>query len=148
MARGGARAHSGQPPDPAALRRDRDQKDWVVLPAAGRKGPVPKWPLSKATARELELWKEEWRRPQAVEWLRLGLQITVALYVRSLVGAEKPKAPVNLRTLVKQLQEELGISPSGLARLRWKIEAIPAAATTGDAPPARAPLQVVTGGAA
>lgn len=148
MAKGGARARSGPPPDPTALRRDRDQGDWVSLPAAGRSGAAPKWPLSGGTARELDLWKGEWKRPQSVMWERLGLEIEVALYVRSLAGAEKPKAPVNLRTLVKQQQEALGLSLPGLARNRWRIEEIAAASASGAAPPARAPLKVVKGGAA
>jgi hypothetical protein len=51
MAKGGARARPGRP-DPQALRRDRDDGDWTTLPAEGRKGKPPKWPLTKATARE------------------------------------------------------------------------------------------------
>lgn len=47
MARGGARTISGPPPDPNALRRDRksDRDGWTTLPAEGRKGPTPPWPL-------------------------------------------------------------------------------------------------------
>lgn len=47
MARGGARVQSGPPPDPDALRRDRpeDKAGWTILPAAGRQGAAPKWPL-------------------------------------------------------------------------------------------------------
>jgi hypothetical protein len=67
------------------------------------------------------LWNREWKRPQAVEWERNGQEVEVALYVRSLVAAEKLDAPTNLRTLVKQQQEALGISLPGLARNRWRI---------------------------
>lgn len=47
MPRGGARVNSGPPPDPNALRRDRpkDKDGWTSLPANGRKGRMPKWPL-------------------------------------------------------------------------------------------------------
>lgn len=47
MPRGGARANSGPPPDPNALRRDRkeDKAGWTILPAEGRTGPLPEWPL-------------------------------------------------------------------------------------------------------
>jgi hypothetical protein len=45
----------------------------------------------------------------------------VALYVRRLAEAEKPDAPTNLGTLVKQLMEGLGISQDGLAKRRWRI---------------------------
>lgn len=145
MARGGARAISGPAPDPTALRRDRDHGDWVTLPAAGRSGAPPEWPLTRPLARERLLWAKEWTRPQAVMWEKLGLDVDVALYVRSLVGAEKAKAPVNLRTLVKQQREDLGLSLTGLARHRWKIEEV-AAAGTAAAAPQRARLKVVPGG--
>ena len=47
MPRGGARVNSGPPPDPDALRRDRkeDRAGWTILPAAGRQGDAPEWPL-------------------------------------------------------------------------------------------------------
>lgn len=47
MPRGGARANSGPPPDPNALRRDRadDKAGWTLLPAMGREGDTPEWPL-------------------------------------------------------------------------------------------------------
>ena len=173
MAKGGARARSGPAPDPNALRRDRDAGDWITLPVDGRDGPAPEWPLTGAAAhlavpigddeheaveaaaerwfaREMELWAREWRRPQAVVWERNGQELEVALYVRSLAAAERADAPVNLRTLVKQQQEALGISLPGMARNRWRIaHEVPAAA------PARAPgrsardrFKVVTGGGA
>lgn len=121
--RGGARANSGPAPDPNALRRDRksDQAGWTTLDAAGRKGKVPEFPLSKPTGREVELWGREWKRPQAVEWERNGQEIEVAMYVRAVVAAEQVDAPTNARTLVKQMQEALGLSLPGLLRLRWRI---------------------------
>lgn len=47
MPRGGARANSGPPPDPNALRRERpsDKETWRTLPAEGRQGDPPAWPL-------------------------------------------------------------------------------------------------------
>ena len=125
MASGGARARSGPAPDPNALRRDRDGDGWKTLPAKGRQGKAPKWPLSKPTTRETTLWRAEWKRPQAIEWDRNGQEIEVALYVRALVAAEKRDAPTNARTLVRQFQEGLGLSVPGLARNNWKIEEAP-----------------------
>lgn len=121
MPKGGARARSGPPPDPNALRRDRDGDDWVILPAAGRKGAPPKWPLAKASAREAELWKQHWALPQAVEWERNHHHIEVALYVRRLAEAEQPNTAVNLSTLVRQLTDALGISEPGMRANRWRI---------------------------
>lgn len=117
----GGHPHSGPPRDPNALRRERDAGQWTHLPASGRQGPAPEWPLSRPSARELAIWAEEWRRPQALMWERNGQHREVALYVRSLVEAEKRGAPVALRTLVRQQQEALGISLPGLLRNRWLI---------------------------
>lgn len=172
----GGNRNSGPAPDPNALRRDRDESDWVLLPASGRVGRAPKWPLLAATAhvgalqaeagddeallevvgavaekyhaRELELWAREWKRPQAVMWERNGQEVEVALYVRALAAAEFGSAPVTLRTLVRQHQEALGISLPGLARNRWRIESR-LVAVEGATPgaPARAGLKVVAGGA-
>ena len=135
--RGGARARSGPAPDPDALRRERDGDSWITLPVEGRKGNAPAWPLSAKSKRETTLWNREWKRPQAVEWERNGQEVEVALYVRSLVAAERLDAPTNLRTLVKQQQEALGISLPGLARNRWKIgEGAVAASSSRSAPAA------------
>lgn len=148
--RGGARARSGPPPDPNALRRDRrdDKGTWTTLPAEGREGAPPDWPLTDATEREADLWEKEWKRPQAVEWERNGQQLEVAMYVRTLVGAENPRSPTNLRQLLKQQQEALGLSLPGLLRNRWKIgeaeAATPKRRTTRSA---RSRLKVVDGGA-
>lgn len=121
MAKGGARAHSGPPPDPNALRRERDGDSWVPLDPAGRQGPAPAWPLEHQSERESELWAEEWKRPQAVMWEHNGQEVEVALYVRSVVAAEQVDAPTNARTLVRQQQEALGISVPGMLRNKWRI---------------------------
>lgn len=150
MASGGTRARSGPPPDPNALRRDRDADGWTTLPVAGRVGDPPPWPLSRVTHREGTLWAREWRRPQAVVWERNGMELEVALYVRSFAAAEKPKATVAARTLVRQQQEALGLSIPGLARNRWRIvDEQPVAPTRGATPggEARERFRVVTGGA-
>ena len=79
MSSGGARARSGPPPDPNALRRDRpsDRDGWVTLPAEGRQGDAPEWPLVGQSDREAELWAAEWRRPQAVQWELTGAELEV-----------------------------------------------------------------------
>jgi hypothetical protein len=119
----GASNRSGRAPDPDALRRDRDAGSWVDLPAEGRAGDAPEWPLSEQSERERVFWEREWRRPQAVMWERNGQEVEVAVYVRSLALAEDQRAPVNARTLVRQQMEALGISVPGLQRNRWRIKA-------------------------
>jgi hypothetical protein len=141
MPSGGARARSGPPPDPNALRRERDAGEWTTLPADGRSGPAPDWPLSRAKKREQSLWEAMWRRPQAVMWERLGQEHEVAMYVRRLVEAEVPGSAVNLSTLVRQMADSLGLTTPGLRANRWRISAETAAAAQ---PARRAP----TGGSA
>lgn len=147
MAKGGARARSGPAPDPEALRRDRadDAAGWTTLPAAGYSGPVPEWPLTEASERELELWERAWRRPQAERWACMQLEDGVALYVRSLVIAEAPGATSKALELVIRQQEYLGLSIPGLLRNKWKI-AEPATVASVKSAPARAGLKIVQGG--
>lgn len=147
MARG-VHGRQGPPPDPNALRRDRDDVAWLLLPPEGRKGRAPAWPLSKASTRERAVWRQEWKRPQAIAWERNRQQLEVALYVRCLIAAEQPDASAAARGLVLRQQEALGISLPGLARNRWRIaSARPAAAPTPRARTvAKARFHVVQGG--
>lgn len=123
MARGGARVVSGPAPDPLALRRNRpsDKAGWTLLPAEGRPGEPPEWPLTEPTDRELRLWDELWERPQAVMWDELGQHLEVALFVRCLAEAEQPDAKVDVRKLARQYLDSLGLSVQGMLRNRWKI---------------------------
>lgn len=159
MAKGGARARSGPAPDPEALRRERDARDWVVLPAEGRKGSPPRWPLPDSTRREAELWKVLWAKPQAVMWERQGQELEVALYVRRWCEAEVAESRVTLSTLVRQMADSLGLTTPGLRANRWRIA--PAddqpssrrrqAVAIGQGrrhPSARQRLEVIDGGAA
>lgn len=124
MPKGGARTRSGPPPDPNALRRERDKGDWLDLPADGREGDPPEWPLSPvASKRERTLWADLWGRPQAVAWERHGSAPIVGLYVRRFAEAERRNAPVNVSTLVRQLADELGLTESGMLRNRWRVVA-------------------------
>lgn len=147
MPKGGARARSGPPPDPNSL--TQTDGEWITLPSAGRTGDVPEWPLAEATSRELELWAHEWTRPQSVMWERHGQEVEVAMYVRTLVKAEKHDAPVNARTLLRQQQEALGLSMPGMLRNRWRIGEVASAEDDGgeDQDDVRGRLTVVAGGA-
>jgi len=152
--KGGARSVSGPPPDPNAIRRDSDKRGWTQLPAAGRTGEPPAWPLTRATARELRVWAEEWKRPQAIMWAANHQEREVALYVRALTVAEGAAARVQERTLVRQLMDDLGVSLVGMARHRWLIEAVAEQRPTNvrtddiDHRAAKARLRSIAGGAA
>ena len=121
MASGGARARSGPPPNPNSLKPNRDAADWLTLPAAGRDGDAPEWPLSLSSDAELARWAAIWCRPQAVEWLRLGLELEVAMYLRAVTVAEGADAKAADRTAVRQAQDALGLSIPGMLRNRWRI---------------------------
>lgn len=137
MTSGGARARSGPPPDPNALRRERpsDSAEWLHLPHAGRAGDPPAWPLRNATGdtaddanikswhdRELERWAIEWRKPQAIAWERFALADEVALYVRLFVECEIPGTKADVRTLLRRYQESLGLTVAGQRANRWVID--------------------------
>lgn len=154
MASGGARARSGPPPDPTALCRDRDAGEWTVLPAGGRPGDAPVWPMPDQLGREADLWDALWRKPQAFVWERLGQEFEVALYVRRLAEAEESGSSVALSTLVRQMADSLGLTTPGLRANRWKIDRPEEAAPerSGSEPvsiapnSARARLKAVAGG--
>lgn len=114
----------GPAPQKDALRRDRpsDQASWTHLPFAGRTDPPPAFPLPRPTKREMVIWEEEWRRPQALMWERLGLGAEVALYVRTRIQAEAPKARSDVLGVVQRFLLSLGLTAEGLARRRWIID--------------------------
>ncbi|MEO3978783.1 hypothetical protein [Streptomyces sp. CAU 1734] len=152
MPKGGARSRSGPAPDPDALRRERDAGEWTILPADGRHGATPEWPLLEQTERENELWERLWRLPQALMWERYSQEIEVALYVRRLAAAEEPDAGVNLGTLVRQMSDSLGLTTPGIRANRWRIDRVEEAEEVPDGPmrpaanSARARLRAVPGG--
>ncbi|WP_045746399.1 hypothetical protein [Actinoplanes rectilineatus] len=112
----------GPPPDPEALRRDRNSDEgWHVLPLTGRPGPAPDWPLTPASNRESHHWVRLWKTPQATRWEVLGQHVQVAMYVRRLVALEDPDATAALGNHVIRLEEALGLSIPGMRRNRWQI---------------------------
>lgn len=124
MSKGGARARSG----PAPTSQDRSHKakapdthGWITLPAEGRAGASPAFPLTAPTRREKALWERLWRTPQAVMWDQLGQDIEVASYVRLLAVAEQPESPIVAWAQVKQIAESLGLSVAGMQRNRWTV---------------------------
>lgn len=123
MPKGGARVVSGPPPDPRSLRQSRPMNaaGWSTLPAEGRPGPAPDWPLVTQTDREIVLWEDLWSRPQAVAWEALDQRYEVAMFVRKLAEAELPKASVELQKVVRQYLDSLGLSVQGMLRNRWRI---------------------------
>lgn len=112
-----------QPPkfDPA---RRNTRSGPVKLPAEGRKGDPPAWPLpGRTTVAEREAWAQLWGTPQAVAWEKLGWTRTVARYCRVMVEAEKPKAAATARAEARNLEDRLGLTPKSMRLMLWEIVA-------------------------
>ena len=112
----------GPAPKPDSQRRRRNATVAMTrLPAEGRKGETPEWPLSSSAAYDPDLWAELWSTPQAAAWERLGAGTirVVARYVVLLAEADvgEPKAAMEVR----QIEDRLGMTPLAMLRLRWEI---------------------------
>lgn len=125
-------AGNGPAPNPNARRRNA-RPAFRRLPAAGRRGDPPPWPLGKPTTGEAALWADLWASPQAVAWEDLGWVRTVARYARIVLVAErrgKPNAAVMAEA--RQLEDRLGLNPKAMRSLGWDIVAMEAE-DSGDA---------------
>ncbi|MHC3391307.1 hypothetical protein ACLQ2E_17905 [Streptomyces lavendulocolor] len=140
MPRGG-HAASGPPPDPNSLKSAKAVQagGWTTLPAEGRTGPAPEWPLTEQTDREADLWEDLWAKPQAVAWEALEQVLEVALFCRTLAEAERPDCRVDVKKMVRSYLDSLGLSVAGMLRNRWKVG--PAAEVVEQATPAAAPVR-------
>ena len=96
----------------------------VRLPAEGRQGDPPRWPLpGRMLAAERLAWADLWRTPQAVAWERLGWTRAVARYCRLMVEAEKRNAPAKALMEARQFEDRLGLTPKAMRMLLWEIVA-------------------------
>lgn len=120
----------GPAPKPAGERRRRNATvSMTRLPAEGRRGDTPRFPLPRLVVkgddegllreRELDLWADLWVTPQAVMWERTRAELTVARFVRFSVLAEQGN--VKAATEARQLEDRLGLNPQAMLRLRWEV---------------------------
>lgn len=108
--------------DPSQRRRRNAEPTRTKLPAAGRKGQAPAWPLvHNATSSERKVWNEIWKTPQSVAWERLGWTRVVARYVRLVLPVESGTATTAEASEVRQLEDRLGLTPMSMLRLQWEI---------------------------
>lgn len=124
MARGGARNRSGPRPDPSSGRSDARGYSLKSLPSAGYDGPVPDFPLPEASTRELEVWEQTWRTPQACAWSlpsESWRTATVAMWVRVRVRCEDPEAPASLFGQLHRFADQIGMTTAGLAEMGWAV---------------------------
>lgn len=112
-------------PGPAPKKHARygvGKSGWVSLPAEGRSGKAPAWPLE---GRAPAGWVALWRLPQAVMWERDNAVVQVATYLltrdaaHEALGRGEPNAA--LLSELRQIEDRLGLSPMALKRLQWEI---------------------------
>lgn len=114
-------AGQGPPPKPDAVRRN-SRVGPLRLPAEGRRGDAPDWPLMVApTEAEQQAWSELWSTPQAVAWERQGWTRTVARYCRVLIESEKRDAAAKALQEARQLEDRLGLTPKAMRNLMWEV---------------------------
>jgi hypothetical protein len=121
-------AGSGPAPNPTSRRQagTSQANTWTDLPAAGYIGPIPEWPFSGSKARELEVWSQIWRTPQAAAWITLGWTFDIALYVRWQVAASESEAATLTEALkagneARQWSDRLGLNPTAMLKNRWRV---------------------------
>lgn len=111
---------------PAAPKMDPVRRNARVgplrLPAEGRDGAAPSWPLSGAEDDDCDarrVWDELWATPQAVAWERLGWTRVVARYARLVIAAER--LDKDAMSEARQLEDRLGLTPKAMRLLLWEI---------------------------
>jgi hypothetical protein len=153
MPRGGARNRSGPPAQEGSGRSDARGYSLSALPAEGFTGDVPEFPLPDPSPRELEVWAQAWRTPQACAW-SLSTERwripTVAMWVRVKVRCEAPDVAPTLLGQLHRFADQIGMTTAGLAEMGWKVAAESAAPVEAPAPaePEEAPqrrLRAVSG---
>lgn len=128
----------GPAPDPGSLREAiRLEAGAIRTLPRERMGRAPAWPLTKATAREVVVWRALWKRPQAVIWEEQASELEVALHVRTVVEAEAPTAKASLRALVLQQQKALLLTHDALLRAGFRVATTQKAVSTASSTASR-----------
>lgn len=157
MARGGARNRSGPQANPDSGRSDRRGYSLTALPAEGYAGEIPDFPLPDASERELEVWAEAWRTPQACAWSmpsEAWRTRTVAMWVRLSVTCESPDVGAAHLGQLHRFADQIGMTTAGLAEMGWRVAVDEVAVKADATPKADAPkssrdrMKVVSGGSA
>lgn len=102
----------------------------TYLPAAGREGNAPDWPLSyEPSQTEAQMWEQLWHTPQAIMWENNIPTRIIARYVMAAAATEEPADLVSsLLSEVRQMEDRLGLTPGALNKLNWEIVDAPTAA--------------------
>lgn len=129
----------GPMPNPAARRRNTGSA-FTELPAAGRAGIAPPYPLVIDDAHALRraaMWRELWASPMAALWERHRWAMPVARYVEGCLTfeADPRGASVALMGELRQAEAMLMMTPSALLRARASIPKTPGSAVTANTGP-------------
>jgi hypothetical protein len=108
------------PKDPAQRRRRNKPEERRSLPAGGRQGKAPAWPIDgEPSPAAAKLWAGLWSTPQAVAWEELEWSRFVARYVLIVLAAESGESKAWPEA--RQMEDRLGLTPMAMLRLRWQI---------------------------
>ena len=124
MSRGGARNRSGPKADEKSGRSDARGYSLTALPAEGYAGEIPEFPLPLASEREIQVWEQAWRSPQACAWSmpsEAWRVRTVAMWTRLTVRCEEPDAGAALLGQLHRFADQIGMTTAGLAEMGWKV---------------------------
>lgn len=113
----------GPLPDPNRRRTNAPTIPTTNLPASGRKGRLPKSPLELGDA-GAAWWRWAWRLPQACGW-SVGDLYAIArrAHLEDVLAEAEPGARLGTAREMRELDDRFGLTPKGMAALRWKIVA-------------------------
>jgi hypothetical protein len=81
---------------------------------------MPARPGGQWTAAQRALWRELWAAPQAVQWDDSASTL-LALYVAHVSAVLAGTAAAWQAAEARQLADRMGLTPSGMASLGWRI---------------------------
>lgn len=142
--RGGPRNRSGPKPTEDSNRSERQGFKLTALPSQGFTGEVPDFPLPRPAKRELVLWAQAWRTPQACAWSMPSESWrthTVALWVRVSYRCELKACSASLMGQLHRFADQVGMTTAGLAEMGWKV-AVEEVAEKAPAPTAPRPRRL------
>lgn len=122
-------------PLPAVDRRRRNAPTipTTALPAEGRSGPIPKPPKwTPLGPNGSAFWRWVWRTPQAAGWAA-GHEAFVARRAQLEDLLEGAESRIPLYREMREIDDRLGLTPKGMAALRWTVVATPEAVSDAGA---------------
>lgn len=121
----------GPLPDPNHRRRNAPTIPTTHLSPEGRSGPPPEVPVWIVLGGDgEEFWTWAWATPQAMAWgTNVGMEAFVArraMLEDDLAATDTPTVRSAILREMREMDDRLGLTPKGMAQLRWQIVAAPA----------------------